>query len=888
MTNAAPIPDSGDQNIDILTVSSKWDATSVTFGIPTTAAEYGDYAYSYPKNGETLEADETVGFVAPDPAFIQAVRDAMAAISSYTLLDLVEAASPGDAVIRAGITTTPKPSSASAGAYAVGPKDEDDPLYHIAGDAWFDPGGAAVLGTFRYTTVLHEMAHTVGLDDVNLNKGGTVKKVMEPEYRSSEYSIMSYTAYIGDTTNGWDGPTGHAPQTHMMWDIAALQHIYGANFTTNADNTIYRFSPTTGEMFIDGVSQGAPSQNIIFRTVWDGGGTDGYDFSLYGATFDMDIDLGAGGYIDVDRDTHLQAAELGGGPNEGHARGQIFNALLFEGDERSLIENVICGAGDDSVTGNQANNFLVGNAGSDSLFGMDGNDTLLSGEGGGILFGGDGQDLLIAGEGAEILVGGSGTDELTYLLSASGVIVNLELGTGALGWAQGDTIDGVEHVMGSSYDDILIGNDNANTLEGQDGNDGLFGDGGVDALSGGNGNDTLVGGTGGDWLVGGADTDTARFATSVSLNLATGVHTGEATGDIFTSIERFEGSQFDDTMSGNGGANWFAGRNGDDSLNGGTGNDTLNGGAGFDIIDGGTGTDLLDYSAESAAVNVNLFAGLAIGLSIDADTFTSMEEASGSAFDDALNGSNANNRLWGNDGNDLLNGGVGADSLYGGNGSDTLIGGVGDVLNGGGGYDVLRFYGAPVLVNLATGLHSHAQSIVQIERIEGTTGGDILAAGSTAMTLAGQDGDDTLIGGNKRDTLLGGEGRDSLEGLGGADLLRGGAGTDTIVGGSGGDVFRWETGDLGTDLITGFNLAEDRFSFGQGFLGSPVFGGGSLSDSLEAVTVLGFTVVRGFTAEAGWQDLARLEDVSVRALSEMIADGSILAPIEGLSLEVFA
>ena len=80
----------------------------------------------------------------------------------------------------------------------------------------------------------------------------------------------------------------------MMLDIAAIQYMYGANFNSNAGNTVYTFSTTTGEMFIDGVGQGTPQANRIFRTIWDGNGIDTYDLSNY--TTDLQIDLAPGGW----------------------------------------------------------------------------------------------------------------------------------------------------------------------------------------------------------------------------------------------------------------------------------------------------------------------------------------------------------------------------------------------------------------------------------------------------------------------------------------------------------------------------------------------------------------------------------------------------------------
>jgi serralysin len=68
-------------------------------------------------------------------------------------------------------------------------------------------------------------------------------------------------------------------QSFMKYDVAALQQLYGADYTTNASNSTNRWSPLTGEMSINGVGQGAPSVNKILSTVWDGGGVDTYDFS---------------------------------------------------------------------------------------------------------------------------------------------------------------------------------------------------------------------------------------------------------------------------------------------------------------------------------------------------------------------------------------------------------------------------------------------------------------------------------------------------------------------------------------------------------------------------------------------------------------------------------
>ena len=153
------------------------------------------------------------------------------------------------------------------------------------------------------------------------------------------------------------------------------------------------------------------------------------------------------------------------------------------------------------IGGNANNNTLQGDINgvpeNDSLFGFGGNDSL---------FGLGGDDTLDGGPGpsvpsdADVINGGNGFDTVSYVSASQGVNVDLRINLGG-----GDTLFSVEHVDGSEFGDVLIGDNNGtigNQLRGFAGADQLNGFSGQDLLDGGNGNDTLLGGAGEDTVTG--------------------------------------------------------------------------------------------------------------------------------------------------------------------------------------------------------------------------------------------------------------------------------------------------------------------------------------------------------------------------------------------------
>ena len=225
------------------------------------------------------------------------------------------------------------------------------------------------------------------------------------------------------------------------------------------------------------------------------------------------------------------------------------------------------------------------------------------------------------------------------------------------------------------------------------------------------------------------------------------------------------------TITGNARNNTLTGTTGDDTISGLGGNDTLLGNLGNNTLDGGDGTDTASYDWATGGVEVSLTrARVAQTVMPGAtDTLVSIENLTGSNYNDVLSGDAGNNVLRGGTGNDVLNGGLGDDSLIGGNGNDTAS--YADAL-------------AAVTVNLTAGTATGAagnDTLSSIENVTGGAGGDTLTGSSGANTLDGGAGDDLLSGGGGADLLIGGLGNDTLNGGAGNDTLDGGDGIDTVT-----------------------------------------------------------------------------------------------------------
>lgn len=351
----------------------------------------------------------------------------------------------------------------------------------------------------------------------------------------------------------------------------------------------------------------------------------------------------------------------------------------------------------DMIVGSSHHEVFEDSGGDDIVFGAAGNDTFYGGGGDDTYYGGTGNDLLITGSGGDFFNGATGRDKVFADVAGAApgsFTINYNMISGLLAnnvdASLNDTYLNVEDFeLIGTIDATVSGTNGANVIQVSNGDDILFGLVGNDKLYGGGGDDQLTGGVGADILHGGTGIDEARYSdatTLLTVDLQTGVNTGIAAGDTFTSIENLFGSQQRDNLRGDTGDNkitgwngndFLFGRDGDDTLLGSNGSDIMWGGRGEDILNGGQGFDEVRYTDSTKGLTVDLLTANNTWIATG-DTFVNVEGVFGSVHDDTLRGSNGANRLSGFFGDDTLIGRGGNDVIIGQDGNDTAWGGAGN------------------------------------------------------------------------------------------------------------------------------------------------------------------------------------------------------------------
>lgn len=593
-----------DANVRALLSNNYWTsdaagleaATEFTYFFPTSADEYPD------------DYQDPSGLAAFKPA-TEEQQDASVIgfnlIRQFTGVSF-SLAEDADAAIRvAGATSLP---GNEGGSHASYPYNHEGAISNSSGDVFLgdngEPTSDQLYGNDTFATIIHEIGHAMGL-----------KHPFEPypngaisaDRSNIEFTLMSYSAFLtGEVSANANttAPDGSSVSGYMMYDIAALQAMYGANFdkgktdTTPAQKSVYTWSNGTGQQYINGVEApdtGTTETHKIFQTVWTQGADTTYDLSNFNG--DQYDDLRAGQWLrfSVDQLADLNSAAPAGTP-EYQAHGNVYNTLLFESDTRSLIGTLVSGNGNDTIIGNELNNVLHGNGGNDFIDGGIGNDRLYAGAG---------DDVLMGSFGINQLWGGDGIDTASYAGRSGVVHADLSAGYGMVDYMLADYYDSIENLTAGLGRATLIGDAGANRLTGGASSDLLYGGEGDDVLIGGG----INAGTPNQlWGQGGIDTASYEGTTGhVYADLRS--QAGYVDGllfDTMNSVENLIGGSTSDTLIGDAGANVLTGAGGGDALYGMGGADIFvylqfldsNLVTGYDtIFDFMSGTSKLDLTA---------------------------------------------------------------------------------------------------------------------------------------------------------------------------------------------------------------------------------------------------------------------------------------------------
>ena len=384
------------------------------------------------------------------------------------------------------------------------------------------------------------------------------------------------------------------------------------------------------------VSHGDDGDDIFIAStldgddVYDGGtGTDTYDASVAREAVEVDLEQ-----------QQATGADIGS-------------------DQISNIENVVTGAGDDVIVGDDNANRLNSGAGNDTVIAGGGADTFVA-------MVADGNDVYYGDAADSSTVTQNDPDSTgdTYDASATtaDAQINLQMEHAQSDDVGTDVVRNVENVVGGSGSDTITGSDDANDLRGSGGNDTLVGQGGNDRVAGDDGDDVFVAthDDGDDAYDGGDGDDTYDLSETTAAAVVT-LEDQRATSDqigqdTLKDTEHVVGSAGDDTITGNEEDNTLRGSSGDDRVEGRGGNDTFVCSLfdGDDQYDGGDGSDTYSAVCATEQVQINLRAGYANGHEIGHDELEDIENAIGGSGNDTITGTAAVNVLSGGAGHDIF------------------------------------------------------------------------------------------------------------------------------------------------------------------------------------------------------------------------------------------
>jgi hypothetical protein len=344
--------------IDSLLGGTKWggnvgSGATLTYSFPWSSSSSAAWA-SNPNYSDLNEPSSAYALSAMEQA---ATRNALAAWANVANLNFSEITETSSNVGDLRFTWTTKTETVTGGGQAAGWASYPNNYWASGGDVWLsasaiggDPASSWQTGGSSYNTLVHEIGHALGLKHP-FGEG----TILPTSQDSEQYSVMSYNSYSDNffrkvtAINGTYSQdsfsyTSVEPSTPMLYDIAAMQYMYGANMSYRTGDDVYTFDPNTP----------------FYQTLWDAGGNDTISISNF--SLGSKIDLRSGNYSTISflsdpmppNWTTTAVVTYTGNNNLAIAYGAV-------------IENAIGGGGNDTLIGNNKNNYLSGGVGNDTV-----------------------------------------------------------------------------------------------------------------------------------------------------------------------------------------------------------------------------------------------------------------------------------------------------------------------------------------------------------------------------------------------------------------------------------------------------------------------------------------------------------------------------------------
>ena len=442
VTGATLISASSASYVEALRGGVIWNLSAgetLSYSYYSGAVGYNAASYASPQLNAPLGASAISG---ANQTFLDRAFAAWDSAAAFTLEKVTESGTTvGE--LRSAYTTRTYASAGSA-AYAFLPNSGV-----TGGDIWYIDDQATNLdftpGGYGYYTALHEIGHAIGLS--HSFGGSSTGATLSAANDIARNTVMTYTQY--DRNQYWV-QSGNAisaryfyATTPGLYDVAAMEHLYGANTSSNNTNTVHQFANWTAD------------SPLYFQTIVDTGGADTFDASAQTRSSTINLTPGTFSSLGVFTEAAQEAywASVLGGTidipstsiTSGSDTGVASRSALYTGADNvgiahsATIENAIGGTAADTITGNTANNALKGGLGNDTIDGAAGTDTaVFSGAKAGYTITGLGTASITVVDN-NIADGNDGTDTLSNIefLEFSDVTVDTSDATGATSAASG-------------------------------------------------------------------------------------------------------------------------------------------------------------------------------------------------------------------------------------------------------------------------------------------------------------------------------------------------------------------------------------------------------------------------------------------------------------------